>query len=242
MGLQDALGHLSARAWEGCALGRRDTPGWGPRGLGLDGARTVRACSAAGAGDAGRPVDRAVPSPLPQAGIPAPGTPKAPLLGAAGPAPHGAHWAHSPAGQRGKVSRGKGQGSRAHSCPPAPEGFPEFCSHANCLEGPGNVGLDADQNSGGVHYWALSPGAAPTEPQDCWCPSGLGSPQGGSVGLRQGQKWEHSSCPNGKTALPASGGMRAGVREPGSAGGTVPTEPGAWAGSASLPTAQVLDL
>ena len=83
--LQATPGHVSEWIWEGCAPTYRDKPGWRQRGLEPGPAhRQGQAGSVAGAEALGRrTVEWPVPSPLPQAGIPAPGTPKAPLLGAA---------------------------------------------------------------------------------------------------------------------------------------------------------------
>lgn len=81
MDLQVASGNLSGWVWEGCAraTGTSQAGMAGPR-AGL----VLRQCSVAGAEATGRrALEWPVPSPLPQADIPAPGTPKAPLLGTA---------------------------------------------------------------------------------------------------------------------------------------------------------------
>lgn len=78
-------GDVAQRAWEACAPGDRDKPGRRKQSLELGLAhRHCWAGGVAGAEAMGRrAAEWPVPSPLPRAGIPAPGVPKAPLLGAA---------------------------------------------------------------------------------------------------------------------------------------------------------------
>lgn len=131
----------------------------------------------------GRAPEQPVPSPLPQAGIPAPGAPKAPLSDAAwhsparstlGPFSCRPGWVRS-AGKKGQPRR-KGQGCRAHSCPPCPRDSLNSAPTPTALRAqgdragprmpgapwrwgllPGNADLHAEQDLGGGR-WALSLG------------------------------------------------------------------------------------
>lgn len=153
---------------------------------------------------------------LPQAGIPAPGTPKAPLSGAAWHSLRGTHWAHSPWGQLAR-SAGGGQGVGAHSpllCPrdspnSAPTPVPR--GHRTCR-------LRFCAGFRGGSHWALTPGAPPLGPS-------LGAPRAASAGPRvdtgQGGRRE---CANGQPDGRAPSAWEAGGRGcPRTAGLAVPS-------------------
>lgn len=99
---------------------------------------------------------------LPQAGIPAPGTPKAPLSGAAWHSLRGTHWAHSPWGQLAR-SAGGGQGVGAHSPLLCPRDSPNSAP-TPVPRGHGTCRLRFCAGFRGGSHWALTPGAPPLGP------------------------------------------------------------------------------
>lgn len=165
---------------------------------------------------------------LPQAGIPAPGTPKAPLSGAAWHSLRGTHWAHSPWGQLAR-SAGGGQGVGAHSpllCPrdspnsaptPVPRGH-GACRLRFCAGFRGGVSL-------GLDSWGSSPGPQPGGSQSSLC-----GPEGGHWAGREAGVCQR---PARRESPLCVGGGGPGLPEDGGPGCAIP--PAVWRGGTQSP-------